>query len=178
MILSSSILLYFEMPMRYWMKNCKCFFKKITIIKRVKKMINVTEFVAHSLLQSRTVRGERLSVRPKAQMRVPFFKWGTFSAPTPKLNMTLYACLTHITQSNNKLLNMPKWKDKINCVLWNVSIITSNLAISSSVFHSLLMLLVIWLLILLMSWCYRQCVLLCCGQFCFGGEAMFTNYQT
>ena len=31
--------------------------------------------------------------------RVLFFKWVTFSIP--KLNMTLYAYITHITQSNN-----------------------------------------------------------------------------
>ena len=125
--------------------------------------------------------GQRLRCLPTLKItiqriRVPFFKWVTFSAPAPKINMTLYACLTHITQSKNSYICLNK--NKINCILWDVSIITSNIAISLSVFHPFLMLFVIRHLVLLMSWLNRQCVLLPCDQFCFGGAAMFRNYQT
>ena len=70
-------------------------------------MIYITEFV-EILLQFSTDWGERLNGGPKAEMLAHTLKYHTevesyilrrviFSIPVPKLNMTLYAFITHIT---------------------------------------------------------------------------------
>ena len=86
--------------------------------------------------------------------------------------------MSHPYRTKQQIIDMPKWHDKINCVLCNVPIITSKIRISLNVFHSFSMMPVIWHLVLLMSWLYRQCVSLRCDQVCYGGEALLTNCET
>ena len=72
-------------------------------------MIYITEF-GEIPLQFPTDRGRGSWAKgwdAGPHLKVPywsrdlFFKWVAFSIPVPKLNMTLYAYITHITQSNN-----------------------------------------------------------------------------
>ena len=67
-------------------------------------MIYFTEFGDNPItisVESVLMAGQRLRRWPTLKSRVLFFKWVTFSIPVEKLNMTLYADITHITQSNN-----------------------------------------------------------------------------
>ena len=70
LILSSSILLYFEMPMRYRIKNCKYFSRKSRKMRRAKKMIYVTDDLRHNFPRS----GESVLVSDQRLRCLPTLK--------------------------------------------------------------------------------------------------------